>query len=311
MTNTPPQSGDFPNRVTLELTNRCNLSCTFCPRCHMEPERGFLDTGLAKRLLKEMSLHAPVAVVPFFRGESLLHAEWFEIMAYARELNFGEIQLTTNASLLDPKNADKILDLELPFISFSLDTVDAELYNHARRGANFEVTTKNVLTFLEMANKRNSPTEVQVSAVETEAHKPGMQAFVDFWQPKVNRVRVYTEHSGDGNPGSINEELPDFESRKPCFKPFNDMIIYWNGQVAVCNHDWNRIVNGTPLGDVNETTIRDIWCSPAYETIRRQHMEAGLDGVSPCENCDHWKMYYMPSGVMGKTHFGGRRIGGK
>lgn len=232
-------------------------------------------------------------------------------MAYARELDFGEIQFTTNASLLDEENAHRILDLELPFISFSLDTVDEALYNSSRRGADFETTTRNVLEFLELAAKRGSATEVQVSAVETEAHKPGMQAFVDFWQPKVNRVRVYTEHSSDGNPGSLTEELPDFEARKPCFKPFNDMIVYWNGQVAVCNHDWTRMVNGTPLGDLNKDTIHTVWHSDAYTNLRRQHMEAALEGVRPCEKCDHWKMYYMSSGAIGKTYFGDRKVGGE
>lgn len=27
-----PEAGKFSHRITLELTNRCNLNCTFCPR---------------------------------------------------------------------------------------------------------------------------------------------------------------------------------------------------------------------------------------------------------------------------------------
>ncbi|WP_147818802.1 radical SAM/SPASM domain-containing protein [Salidesulfovibrio onnuriiensis] len=298
----PGDPGRFPTRVTLELTNRCNLNCTFCPRCYMEKERGFLDTALAKELLNEMAGHAPVAFVPFFRGESLLHPQWFEILSLAQEKAVGEIQFTTNASLLSSENIERILDLDLAFISFSLDTRDPELYNASRRGADFEKTMQNVLDFVRRRDERGVGTQVQVSAVETPEHKPGMDAFVDYWRPIVDRVRVYVEHSTDGKPGSIDEPLPDFEKRLPCFKPFSDMVVYWNGQVACCNHDWTRLVDGSPLGDVSKDGIAGVWQGEPYVELRKKHLQASLDGVNPCDGCDHWKMYYMKSGYLGRTY---------
>lgn len=268
----------------------------------MEKERGMMDVGLAKKLLDEMAAHAPVAVVPFFRGESLLHPEWFEILHHAQTLGVGEIQFTTNASLLTPENTEKALDLDLAFISFSLDTIDAELYNSSRRGANFDQTLENVLHFLKRRDTRGVKTQVQVSAVETEDHKPGMQAFVDFWQPKADRVRVYVEHSTEGSPGSIEEPMPEFEDRLPCHKPFTDMVVYWNGMTACCNHDWTRLVDGTPLGDLSQETIAAVWQGTPYQALRTAHQEAALGGIKPCDGCDHWKMYYMSKGFLGQVY---------
>lgn len=268
----------------------------------MEKERGFMDTGLAKLLIDEMMAHSPVSIVPFFRGESLLHPDWFEILQHAQQKSVGDIQFTTNASLLTPENIEKVLDLKLAFISFSLDTVDSELYNSSRLGADYDQTMNNVLEFLKRRDKRCVKTEVQVSAVETPEHRPGMKAFVEYWQTKADRVRVYVEHSTDGFPGSIDEKLPVFESRQPCHKPFTDMVIYWNGQVACCNHDWTRQVDGTPLGDIANDGIAAVWNGEPYKAFRQTHLDCQLDGVKPCSGCDHWKMYYMKDGYLGRTY---------
>ncbi|MUM77536.1 radical SAM protein [Pseudodesulfovibrio sp. F-1] len=298
----PGDPGSFPKRVTLELTNQCNLNCTFCPRRYMEKERGFLDFGLAQELIREMADHAPVTVVPFFRGESLLHPQWYESLKLIQELQVGEIQFTTNASLLDRKKSERVLDLGLSFISFSLDTLDPALYESSRRGSDYHLVMNNVLDFLELRDKLGVPTRVQVSAVETDLHRPGMDAFVEFWRDKVDRVRIYAEHSSDGHPGSIDEPLPEFEERLPCHKPFTDMVVYWNGQTACCNHDWTRLVDGTPLGNVAELGIANVWRGEAYARLREAHRCGAFDGVTPCVGCDHWKMYYMNAGYLGRTY---------
>lgn len=53
---------------------------------------------------------------------------------------------------------------------------------------------------------------------------------------------MYPEHSSNGAFGSLKEKynLPDINKRLPCKKVFTDMVIYWNGDAAVCNHDWGR-----------------------------------------------------------------------
>lgn len=297
----------FPQRVTLELTNHCNLNCTFCPRCYMEKERGYMDVSLAMDLIDQMAPHAPVTLVPFFRGESTLHPQWYSILKHYQERNIGEIQFTTNASLLTPENSEKLLDLDLSFVSFSLDTVDPDLYNKNRRGADFEKTLENVLYFLKLKESQKSKTQVQVSSVETEEHKRGMDRFVRFWLPKVDRVRVYTEHSSNGNLGSIEEPLPEQEKRLACKKPFTDMVVYWNGEVALCNHDWTRMVSEQPLGNLFVDSIQKVWDGVRYSDIRDAHISGDLNGVVPCESCDHWKMYYLPCGYLGKTYSNNER----
>ena len=298
----PHEAGEFPRRVTIELTNTCNYNCIFCPRKLMKKHQGFLGFGLAKKLIDEISRHLPVTVVPFFRGEPLLHPRCFDILKMLKDSGAGPIQLTTNGSLLDKTAAEKILDIGVDFISFSLDTTDPELYERTRRSACFQKVLDNVLAFIELKESKGAAfPEIQVSTIETPLHKPGINDFVKFWQPKVDRVRVYVEHSRDGNPGSISQELPQFEKRLPCKKVFTDLVIYWDGQVALCNHDWTR-QEPHLIANVNDNSIREIWNSARYEEIRNCHREGNFTQEPLCEHCDHWKMFYLPDDCLGKVY---------
>lgn len=299
-----PVPSDFPGRVTLELTNKCNISCTFCPRKIMEKNLGSMDLSLAKRLLDEISGHLPVSLVPFFRGEPLLHPDWYEILRYAKMQGIGPLQFTTNATLMDKDVARALIDLQLDFISFSLDTVDPDLYEQTRRGSDYNIVHDNILYLLQLKYKHCCCfPEVQISAVDTPLHHAKLDDFVSYWRPKVDRVRIYIEHSQDGNPGSIALPLPEFERRLPCYKLFTDMVIYWNGEVSLCNHDWNRL-GSDRLGDVNKQTIAEVWCSEKYNELRSLHQAGNVQNIHPCTFCDHWKMYYIEDGFLGKIYPG-------
>jgi len=292
----------FPNRVTLELTNRCNLKCGFCPRKYMEPGRGDMDFALATRLIDELAEHAPVQLVPFFRGESLLHPRWRDILAHAKARKTGPIQLATNATLITPETAAAILEVGVDFISFSLNPPDPRVAPESGRTVDYAACRDNVLAFLEQREKRGGETVVQVSTVETRQRSPQIEAFVEFWRDRADRVRIYAEHSDDGHPGSLSADLPVFDKRLPCKKLFSDLVVYWNGEIAVCNHDWTRQLNGRRIGNAGQASLADIWNSPVYNDLRRRHQQGDYAGTDVCQNCDHWKMYYLKDGFLGRLY---------
>lgn len=294
---TPP----FPKRLTLELTNRCNVACVFCPRHHMGNILGDMDSSLAYDIIDEAAQHLPVTLVPFFRGESLLHPQWSEIISRAHSKGLGPIQFTTNGTLLDEANAHRLLECGVDFLSFSLDTIDPVLYENTRRGANYQKILKNILYFLELHAKQASKMVIQVSAVETPAHKPGMDDFVNFWMPKVDRVRVYEEHSVDGNPGSLHHDSEP-ECRKPCRKLVEDMVVLWNGDIALCNHDWQRQKDGSVFTNVREAGLLGAWQSQPYEALRTAHKQQRLEGITPCEHCGHWAISYAENKLIGRLY---------
>ncbi|MBI4798019.1 MAG: radical SAM protein [Desulfarculus sp.] len=294
---TPP----FPPRLTLELTNACNYRCAMCPsRLRPDQAKGLMAPSLFRRIVDQAALHLPVTLVPFFRGEPLLHPELLPLLAHAKGRGLGPIQLVTNGMLLTAEIAQGLLDLGLDFISFSLDTVSPVEYAQIRQGGDFVTVMANLARFLDLRGRGGYATEVQVSATRTSLNQESIGHFIAYWQQRADRTRIYYEHSGDGHTGSLDcPEVPRFMERRPCHKLFGDMVVYFDGGVALCNHDWYR---APALGDLNTSTVAEVWLGPAYQELRRQH-QASLELSDPtCRHCDHWKISYLDKPYVGELY---------
>ena len=289
----------FPERITIEPTNRCNLECFMCPRNNVEMELGDIELSLFKKIVDEASQFLPVCLVSFFRGESLLHPRFLEMLSYAKEKGLKPIQFATNACFLSRESAEVILDLDIDFISFSIDVNNPEIYEKIRKHSNYKKVFGNIIFFLEEKKKRNkSLPETQVSAVKTDQNVDFIEDFVSFWRPKVDRVRVYDAHSLDGRLGQ-SQENDKAGKRLPCLKPLTDMVIYWNGDVAVCNHDWAR---KEFIGNVKDDTIKAIWSNANYQRIRKRQINGSYPNNSVCKDCDQWKAYYVENQIIGNVY---------
>lgn len=298
----------FPSRVILEFTNHCNLSCPVCPRRYLNMKEGFLNYDLFTKVINEISAHSNVGLIPFFRGESLLHPDFIPMLRYIKSKKIAPIQMATNGVLFDEKTGEAILNLGIDFISFSFHSLNEDIYNKVGDDKNYNVIAKNIETFLEKKLARNAKLpEVQVSIVETTQTKDSISTFVSKWIKKVDRVRIYKEHSFDGDFGWLkNNEMPYLsDERKPCLKLITEIAIYWNGDVAICNYDWDR---HQFLGNVNESSIEEIWKSEEYHQLRKIHFEGKADSNVTCAKCGHWKAYYLPAGMIGQLYTRADRV---
>lgn len=289
----------FPSRVILELTNRCNLSCAMCPRQYTNFRKGFLKYDLFKKVIDEISEYPGTGIIPFFRGESLLHPDFIPMLRYIKSKKISPVQLSTNATLLNEKMSAAILDSGIDFISFSLDGFNERIYNKIRRGADFGLIVRNIENFLKKKRKRALP-QTQVSLVETRLTKKTIPDFVARWIDLVDRVRVYKEHSSGGRFGSLKDgNRSEMQIRKPCLKLVTEIAIYYNGDVAICNHDWNR---KQFIGNAAKQTLRDIWNNRHYQALRRIHFEGDVRRGTVCYGCGQWKAYYSKDGLIGKLY---------
>ena len=291
----------FPERITTEITNNCNLKCTMCPRHSTNKKTGYMPLDLYRKIIEEVKHHLPATLVPFFRGESLLHTDFFEMMEIAVISGLTPIQLATNATLLDNEISEKLIKSNIDFVSFSLD-IDKKNYELSHIGGDFEKVINNIDNFIAIKKSINTKNpEIQVSTVETDENRDGLHEFTQYWIKKVDRVRVYPEHSTNGTFGSLDSsyKYSDFKQRRPCKKVFTDIVIYWDGTVAVCNHDWDR---GEYIGNVRDNSIQEIWTGNKYKEIRKRHLEGNLENDETCKDCDHWKMYYIEGGKIGRLY---------
>ena len=295
---------DFPNRITVELTNDCNLACTFCNHQKINMNMGYMKDELFRKIIDEMSDYLPIKLVPFFRGEPLLHPHILSFIKYAKKRGIGPIQLTSNALLLTEELQDGLIDAGVDFVSFSLDTLDPEIYKCARVNGDLEISSHNVESFCDKCKQgkkrgKKVPT-VQVSTINMHPYRENIEQFKNKWLNYADIVRIYEEHDEKGHivDPDVRKKLIGIDDRRPCRKVFTDMIIYWDGRFAMCNYDWDDRYD---FGNANTMSLVDVWNGEQYEKIRDMHLQSVFPNECMCFECQHWKIDYTESGYIGES----------
>ena len=74
------------------------------------------------------------------------------------------------------------------------------------------------------------------------------------------------------------------QPRTPCQRPFVKAYVLYDGQMLLCNCDWQRT---TTFGNVYDTTLAAMWQGPGLRAIRQHHLAGSFPSESPCATCDY------------------------
>ena len=112
----------------LELTNKCNFHCEFCPSDSQTRLQGYMDLSLVKKIFDEISEKKIITTVNLhLMGEPTLHPKLNDILDYAKSKNV-KVALTTNGSTLVKKKIPKLLNSISGEIIASLMTPTKDSY---------------------------------------------------------------------------------------------------------------------------------------------------------------------------------------
>jgi MoaA/NifB/PqqE/SkfB family radical SAM enzyme len=163
-------------RVHIELTNICEFNCVFCPKVVMDRPPGYMDAGLAKRVLTELKDNGICEKVTFHvMGEPTLHKDFFGILAHARNegLNVG---LTTNGAGLRGETGKRLLEFGLHQVDISLQTPDASSFRLRKPGAlGFEEYAGGIMDFFRAYKASWPDTVFKFRFLNTRFRKKGME----------------------------------------------------------------------------------------------------------------------------------------
>lgn len=215
---------------------------------------------LWQRLIDEIRENNPHNIVlPFWRGESLLHPSFIELMEYALNRQI-RIHISTNGHLVTGDKAAMLQNCE--FVTFSIHTQLG--YERAKE-------------FI-ACKKRDKPT-VQISFVKGETMT---EQFLENLISTENldnfdSVRLYEEHSVDGILGksATRYKIP----RTFCQKLEDSLVIAFDGKVSRCCYIWETENNNI---NANTSTIKDVWNSDILFNIRERYPDRF------CAPCDQW-----------------------
>jgi MoaA/NifB/PqqE/SkfB family radical SAM enzyme len=134
----------MPEELQLEVTAACNLRCRMClvryrppiDRVHgslsFDDFRAIVDGNPSLRKLTLQGL-----------GEPLLAPRLFDMIDYATSRGI-EVGFNTNATLLDARRAERLVELGVSWVHVSVDGATAETFEHVRDGATFDKVVANL-----------------------------------------------------------------------------------------------------------------------------------------------------------------------
>ncbi|AOY57252.1 hypothetical protein B2D07_02230 [Desulfococcus multivorans] len=151
----------------VELTNRCNYACSWCPSSSMTRKQGRMPFERVQWLFKEIadyryrnpqfSMHAEIKNLVFLHvmGEPLLHPRFFEILEYGHSIGL-DFCLVTNASLLTPERIDRLLAGGISSITISLNVPDGSHFSKTGAPLAYSAVISRIQNLIQERYRRGS-----------------------------------------------------------------------------------------------------------------------------------------------------------
>jgi MoaA/NifB/PqqE/SkfB family radical SAM enzyme len=266
--------------VDIELTNRCNAKCHFCPR-DQTPHQGIMSAEVFEQSLAravEFRSAFPDRILGVNLcglGEPLLNRNAATFVRQVRQAGFS-CGMSSNASLLDEARGRALLDAGLQKISINVADRDED-YERVYK-LKFQRTHDNIVRFAEMAADQ---CEVEIVLVNYRGDKAYMLQMQDYWRERGLSHFFGLEVMNRGGALFVDhmqfESFPELEEARAlldaqpftpaCAAPFVFLFIGYDGQYYLCCSDWKKEV---PLGSVFDTSFMSIRQQKLYHVTCRE-----------------------------------------
>lgn len=190
--------------------------------------------------------------------------------------------MSTNATLLDDKRADQLLDSGLDYLILAFDGATPETYEKYRLGATFETTREYILAFLEKKRTRGSRIHVVLQMVLLEENVKEMRAYRKLWSlPGVDEVRFKRDEIRlEGS--KIPEDELKGQRRNPCHLLWRGpLYVRYDGLAYPCCYVYDE----QPVGDLKTQSVMDVWNSSAMVRMREAHLKGDFQDYPRCVSC--------------------------
>ena len=237
------------DHVEIETYNRCNGLCSFCPvnvKNEVRPEKK-MTKELFMKIISELSeINYTGKICLFSNNEPFLDRNIVEYHKIARQLlPNARFHLFTNGTLLTVEKFKEIIDY--------LDELIIDNYN---QDLQLNSSVKKIYEYCK--NHEELMTKVTICMRKQD--------------------EILTSRGGDS---PNRKEVVDVSNDR-CVMPFYQLIIRPDGKVSLCCND---PLGKTTLGDINNSSIYDIWYGDKHKSIAYS-ISKGRANFEHCKNCD-------------------------
>lgn len=269
----------FPKTILIETMSVCNGKCQMCAYPDLkEKQNDVLDTEVFNNIINQLVDKNMKRITLYCNNEPLLDERIYELIAYTKKNNrTAQIDISTNAKVLDYKKAKALKDAGLDLLWISIPTLDAEKYNELM-GGSLDVVLKNIDEIFE----KEVGLQIVIGATETKYYKE--EIFREYFGPRNIRFYSWPLENRGGNVKQFEKykaEATEY-NWKPCDRPLDQMVILSNGDVVICCGDWRHEV---VFGNVYHSTLEEIWNSDITRKYQKYIEEDLYCNIPICARC--------------------------
>lgn len=248
-------------KAYVEITNVCNLSCSFCPGT-LRPAH-FMSAEEFEHIAAALVGHTKFLYFHLM-GEPLLHPELEKLLAIAQEKGFRVI-ITTNGTLLAERGDELLASPALHRVNISLQSFEGS------GGSNMSEYISDVCTFASSASEKgiicslrlwNEGGENSLNGLITELLE---RSFPAPWEDCTKNLRlaprVFLEH-GD------KFDWPDLAAQERevrfCYGLRDQIGVLCDGTVVPCCLDHDGSI---ALGNLHSRSLEEILALPRAKAI--------------------------------------------
>ncbi len=292
----------LPAPYTLFITpsQRCNFRCGYCTQSLADAEKKrvhFSSVNLDPSVfhaIVEQSKRFPVQykrVLLTGLGEPLMNPNIADMVATLRESRVAEkIEIFTNASLLVPAMADKLLDAGLTKLRISVQGTDAGQYRrHCGVELDFDSFIANLRYFHEASRGR---CDVYIKIIDEELRdQKDRETFFAVFSGLCDEIFVENLVRAQPSMGDYGGEITTSKTfygetartREVCPFIFYTLQTDAEGNCFPCPP--LGLPRGFSLGNLMETPLHEIWCGARHRELMRSHLRMDGSKCALCKQC--------------------------
>jgi radical SAM protein with 4Fe4S-binding SPASM domain len=298
----------IPPVLQIEPSSICNLHCLTCANGAEMIKRPamLMPFNMYQSIIDQIK--DDVFLVAFWSwGEPFMHNEAFRMIRYAKD-NGLFVHSSTNGHFFDDREqARKLIESGLDSLIVAVDGIDQPTYEQYRKGGDLSRVIHSIKNIVaERASLGASrPTiilrfivmkhnEHQVDKVRMFAEDLGVDG-VTFRSAIVRR-------SGIGFEDILAPQSRCYDGLNPngakrlnnyCHRPYANLTIFSNGDVVLCENDYNASFK---LGNVADESIRGILSSRKSKSLLKIFRE-NLDEFIFCRECEVRNYQYRTENI--------------
>jgi len=266
--NEDSEAPPFFSLIEFNLSGLCNRKCVFCPRADpsVYPNvNEHISLDLYEKIMRELSEVEYSGMILYSAfGEPLLYKNIEAVLKISKEYcpNVRN-ETVTDGDFVTPAKLQSLF-------AAGLDTLLISLYDGPEQMDVFQAMID----------------EVGLSDTQVVLRKR--------WLPPEEHYGItLSNRAGMVNIPEVGISALAEPLQRPCFYPFYQVLVNYDGAVLLCPHDWGKEII---VGNLNDSTIHDLWDSKIMRRTRRNLANSDRN-FAPCKTCD------VDGTLMGRPHF--------